>query len=370
MSDADERSHAGQTQEAEGDLISGRVVAGHAHRGEGRADRDAPDAPSSSGSPARGRARSARRRGSTRSASTRASSSRRSGSRRTGSTRTASSALTNAAARRDATTGSRSTTIPSRDARAARSAACAHTKQPTAEQLADADVLLTAAYAALGEDLLVGQVEPEDRRHRAGTSTPKDENVDSALVRTLTKMPLDKSIAAMRPPDDGVRGAPEGAGALSATSSRRAAGRRCPAGKALKRGQSDSPSASRRCARDCRRKGSTSARAAPSRIPTGDHDERAAHRRRRATGGACSTRRSPRAVAQFQARHGITVDSTLGTETLDALNVPAEYRLGQIAANLERYRWMPRTLGAALHLRERARVPAHRVRQRRDARSR
>ena len=33
-----------------------------------------------------------------------------------------------------------------------------NTKQPTAEQLANADVLLTAAYASLGEDLLVGSV--------------------------------------------------------------------------------------------------------------------------------------------------------------------------------------------------------------------
>jgi murein L,D-transpeptidase YcbB/YkuD len=51
-------------------------------------------------------------------------------------------------------------------------------------------------------------------------------------------------------------------------------------------------------------------------------------------------------IAQFQARHGINVDSALGKETLDALNVPVEYRLGQIAANLERHRWLPRQLGS------------------------
>jgi L,D-transpeptidase YcbB len=69
---------------------------------------------------------------------------------------------------------------------------------------------------------------------------------------------------------------------------------------------------------------------------------------------ATSTRTSPRAVydqqlaaavADFQARHGIVVDSMLGKETLDAMNVPPMYRLAQIAANLERYRWMPRDLG-------------------------
>ena len=39
------------------------------------------------------------------------------------------------------------------------------------------------------------------------------------------------------------------------------------------------------------------------------------------------------------------MDSALGKETVEALNVPATYRLGQIAANMERYRWMPRSLG-------------------------
>nr|MBA3672465.1 L,D-transpeptidase family protein [Gemmatimonadaceae bacterium] len=48
---------------------------------------------------------------------------------------------------------------------------------------------------------------------------------------------------------------------------------------------------------------------------------------------------------QFQARHGIVVDKRLSEETIKSLNVSATYRLGQIAANLERYRWMPRDLG-------------------------
>ena len=42
----------------------------------------------------------------------------------------------------------------------------------------------------------------------------------------------------------------------------------------------------------------------------------------------------------------LRVDSALGKETMKALNVPATFRLGQIAANMERYRWMPRSLGA------------------------
>ena len=36
----------------------------------------------------------------------------------------------------------------------------------------------------------------------------------------------------------------------------------------------------------------------------------------------------------------------LGPETLKSLNLPATYRLGQIAANLERFRWLPRNFGS------------------------
>ena len=52
------------------------------------------------------------------------------------------------------------------------------------------------------------------------------------------------------------------------------------------------------------------------------------------------------AVANFQAHHGIVVDSMLGKETVDALNQSAVYRASQIAANLERLRWLPRTFGS------------------------
>ena len=75
------------------------------------------------------------------------------------------------------------------------------TKQPTAEQLADADVLLTAAYVSLGEDLLVGQLNPKSVGQNWHIDA-RDENVDSALVRTLVKQPLDKAINAMRPNDE------------------------------------------------------------------------------------------------------------------------------------------------------------------------
>jgi murein L,D-transpeptidase YcbB/YkuD len=51
------------------------------------------------------------------------------------------------------------------------------------------------------------------------------------------------------------------------------------------------------------------------------------------------------AVATYQARHAIVVDSVLGEETVRSMNLSADYRLAQLAANLERHRWMPRALG-------------------------
>ena len=50
------------------------------------------------------------------------------------------------------------------------------------------------------------------------------------------------------------------------------------------------------------------------------------------------------AVMRAQARYGLTPDGVLGAETLRALNASVETRLGQIRANLERWRWVPRPL--------------------------
>ena len=220
------------------------------------------------------------------------------------------------------------------------------TKQPTAEQLADADVLLTSAYAALGEDLLIGQVNPKT----VGQSwhiDVRDENVDSALARTLTQMPLDKAMIAMRPADSGYV-------ALQKEMARfrdvvaKGGWQTIPAGKALKRGQSDSPV--RLAALRARLKAEgievPDAAAVPAaQDSTSSEDSAGKATLRRATNVGVFDQGIASAVAEFQARHAINVDSMLGKETLDALNVPAEYRLGQIAANLERHRWLPRALG-------------------------
>ncbi|HEX5971923.1 MAG TPA: L,D-transpeptidase family protein [Gemmatimonadaceae bacterium] len=194
--------------------------------------------------------------------------------------------------------------------------------KPTAEQYADADVLLTATYAALGEDYLIGQVDPKSVS-QSWHINPEGDNLDSALVRTLTKLPLDKSIAAMRPQD------PDYAGLQKELAHYRdivnkGGFPKVPDGKALKRGDRDAAG----------RLAALRARLAAEGIDVPAD-----------SGGAVYGAGLAAGVAQFQARHGIAVDSALGSETVNAMNVPAAYRLGQIAANLERHRWLPRSLG-------------------------
>ena len=68
--------------------------------------------------------------------------------------------------------------------------------------------------------------------------------------------------------------------------------------------------------------------------------------------------RLERAVGSLQARHGIPVSGVLGEATRAALNVPVERRIRQIELNLERWRWLPDTLGRR---RVEVNIPAYRL---------
>jgi murein L,D-transpeptidase YcbB/YkuD len=209
-------------------------------------------------------------------------------------------------------------------------------KQPSAEQLAEADLLLSATYVALAEDLLTGQIDPKSMS-QSWFIDPQEEAVDSAIVRALRDARLDSAIARMRPADDDYRALQEELLRLRALASK-GDWPKVPAGRALKPGEGDAAARlqllrQRLAAEGLLRDG------AAATAPTYDP----------ALAGA---------VATFQARHGIPVDSVLGEETVRSLNVPVTYRLGQVAANLERYRWLPRTLGTRYVL---VNVPAFRV---------
>ena len=206
--------------------------------------------------------------------------------------------------------------------------------RPTAQQLAEADLLLTATYVALAEDLLTGQVDPKSIS-QSWYINPKDERVDSALVRALREARLDSAIARMRPQEEEYAQLQRELLRLREIVSK-GGWPTVPGGRALKPGQSDAPA----------RLEALRARLAAEGLLEGTT---AAPRYDQAIAGA---------VATFQARHGIPVDSVLGEQTVRSLNVPATYRLGQVAGNLERYRWLPRTLGSRYLL---VNVPAFRV---------
>jgi murein L,D-transpeptidase YcbB/YkuD len=203
------------------------------------------------------------------------------------------------------------------------------TKNPTADQLATADVLLTASYVALGEDLMTGQIDPRTVQ-QAWHVNPEEENIDSALVRNLRYEHLDRALATMRPTDDDYAGlskelqrwrlivAKGGWSAVPGVSGNiKAGGKANPALLTAVR--------ARLAAEGIAVPADSGAQTAAG---SGTYDN--------ALAGA---------IATFQQRHSINVDSALGKETVDALNVPASYRLAQIAANMERYRWLPRSFG-------------------------
>ena len=52
------------------------------------------------------------------------------------------------------------------------------------------------------------------------------------------------------------------------------------------------------------------------------------------------------ALMRFQMRNGLDANGKLDAATLRALDVPASYRIKEITANMERWRWMPRGLEA------------------------
>ncbi|HEU4565685.1 MAG TPA: L,D-transpeptidase family protein [Gemmatimonadaceae bacterium] len=205
-------------------------------------------------------------------------------------------------------------------------------RHPSPEQLAQADVMLTSIYVALGEDLLTGQVDPDDVAQEWRID-PQTSDVDSLLARTLRGQPLSRAIERMRPQDeqyDLLRKELKRYRELAAGGG----WGQVPAGKSLKPGDR-APAARLAALRE---------RLAAEGYLDGAARETTGEGRDAASAGVYD-RELAGAVAAFQARHGIVVDSILGPGTVASMNVPVEHRVGQIMANLERYRWLPRSLG-------------------------
>jgi murein L,D-transpeptidase YcbB/YkuD len=211
------------------------------------------------------------------------------------------------------------------------------TKTKTAQALADADVLLTAAYAAYASDMLIGQVDPKTVS-QAWHIKAQPKEVDSALVRTLQSPSMAEGLAEMAPRDSGYQVLRD----AYAHYQKLADAGGWPAVPAT--GATRFTALQQRLAAEGF---VTDSAPAPATTP--------------ATGAAAATvtlaELAP-ALKRFQERHGLTVSGKLSPATMAALNTTAAERVQQIASNLERHRWLPRSLGTRYVL---VNVPAFRL---------
>ena len=189
---------------------------------------------------------------------------------------------------------------------------------------ARADVALTRSLVAYVDDLLTGRVDPR-AVESAWHVEPRTVDADSAALRALRAPDLERALAGLAPQEDGY------ATLVRALATYRGIARAggwptVPPGGTLHPGDSASVLDVLR-----RRLVAEGDLEAPQATPPASG--------RRYEGPVVE------AVARFQARHGLTVDSTMGRRTREALNVSAAERARQIATSLERYRWLPRVLG-------------------------
>jgi len=219
------------------------------------------------------------------------------------------------------------------------------TDSASAVSVADADVLLTAAYVAYAADMLRGQVDPKTVSQAWHIGTNKTE-LDSALVRSLQDSDMTLSLREMAPQDQDYA-------ALKVAYARYRE-------IAAKGGWPDIPTtggAARMAAVEVRLDAEIAADSIGYVRAPGDSVARAtpvSQVSTPATAGAASPAptapsASPEALKgelrNFQERHGLERSGVLDKRTVAALNVSAATRARQIGANLERHRWLPRTLG-------------------------
>ena len=188
-----------------------------------------------------------------------------------------------------------------------------------ASALAHADVLLTASFVALVDDLLTGRLDPrtvEPSWHIAPRAFDIAGRIASALDAVRAGRTMDSVLAGLRP-DYGSHGALLQGLRRYRNLERGGGWSRLPTGATLHLGDAGAGVVALR-----RR---LAAEGYVSSVARGDTLD--------ATLGGT--------VALFQRRHGLAMDSAVGPRTRKALDVPVSTRVRQIEANLERLRWLP-----------------------------
>ena len=209
------------------------------------------------------------------------------------------------------------------------------TKKGSARTLADVDVLLTAAYAAYASDMLVGQIDPSTVS-QSWHIPAQPREVDSAMVRTLQAPSMDQGLAAMAPQDSGYQVLKD----AYAQYKKIAAAGGWPKIPATAPGRAEV--VRQRLAIEGLLGDSGHASPAQAGTPSADSIRPQINRAKNLDGNIGMSA----ALKRYQEQHGLTPTGKLTAGTLEALNVPADERVQQIASNLERHRWLPRTLGA------------------------
>ena len=214
------------------------------------------------------------------------------------------------------------------------------TDTASAGTLADADVLLTSAYVAYATDMLVGQVDPATVS-QAWHIPAMPKELDSAVVRGIEEADMKQSLTLMAPQD------PDYAALKGAYARYRhlaAAGGWPSAGGTGASAELQARLTTELSADDSSRSGTRGVDSVAS-VPLPKSASAAPARK---APSAATTAGAPLValISQYQERHGLPKTGKLDKATLAELNVPATVRVKQIAANLERHRWLPRSLGS------------------------
>ncbi len=206
------------------------------------------------------------------------------------------------------------------------------TDTASAATIADADVLLTSAYVAYASDMLMGQVEPQKVSQSWHTGTGTAER-DSAVAHALEEADMTEALRLMAPQD------PDYAALKVAFARYR---KLAASGGWEPVVASGGPAALDGVRARLAAEQSIDSTIAPpppvdSTVDSAARAEEPPVRRRAG---------SDPDVLLFQRHHGLEPTGRLDTATLVALNIPVDERARQIAANLERHRWLPRSLGS------------------------
>jgi murein L,D-transpeptidase YcbB/YkuD len=208
-------------------------------------------------------------------------------------------------------------------------------KEPDRDSIAALDLRLTRSFLDYGADLLAGRLDP-NAVDNGWYIKARRASIDSLLRESLRSRSFDDMIAPLRPRQreyqqlvealkkyrelqakGGWPTVPMGGTAVQPALSA-AKGRK---GGALQRGDEGAAVGALRYRLEA----------------TGEL--------KKAAGKPVYDDKVAKAVALFQERNGLPVDSSAGPATLAALNVPIESRIRQIELNLERYRWLPSDFG-------------------------